>query len=178
MRKELLEIFAVGDKGEMDDDLSGDDEDQDSDDKKGDELHNRDNKPDAEKKKKKHYPGRVGLRCVHCARAKSTSKAARKSSFYPLRLSNIYREVCAWQRLHFKKCSHIPEGVRKRYEHFKSIDTSRGKTRYWETSAMKIGLKNNPKRYVISFYNRGVLQVLFCIAVYIITHLLTLHLQL
>lgn len=147
VRKELLEIFAVGDKGEMDDESSGDDEDQDSDDKKGVQLHNRDKMPDAEKKKK-HYPGRVGLRCVHCARAKSTSKAARKSSFYPLRLSNIYREVCAWQRLHFKKCSHIPEGVRKRYEHFKSIDTSRGKTRYWETSAVKIGLRDNPKRYV------------------------------
>ena len=165
MRKELLEIFAVGDKGEMDDESSGD-EDQDSDDKKGDELHNKDKKASTEKKKK-HCPGRVGLRCVHCARAKSTSKAARKSSFYPLRLSNIYREVCAWQRLHFKKCSHIPGEVRRRYEHFKSIDTSRGKTRYWETSAAKIGLKNNPKRYAFVFLHVGggfAFLLLYCCA--------------
>ena len=155
MRKELLEIFAVGDKGEMDDESSGDDEDQDGDDKKGVQLHNKDKDKKPATEKKKHYPGRIGLRCVHCARAKSTSKVARKSSFYPLRLSNIYREVCAWQRLHFKKCSHIPEGVRKRYEHFKSIDTSRGKTRYWETSAAKIGLKNNPKRYEFVFLHVG-----------------------
>lgn len=41
----------------------------------------------------KNYPGRVGFRCVHCAdcRRKSASKAA----FFPLRLTNIYREVCA-----------------------------------------------------------------------------------
>jgi hypothetical protein len=170
VRKELLEIFVVGDidKGEMDDESSGDDKDKDSDDDKDEDevqggmFYHRDKKPDAVKKgatdtrhltcrgsntvPTKHYPGRVGLRCVHCARAKSTSKTSRKSSFYPLRLSNIYREVCAWQRIHFKKCPHIPGGVRRRYEHFKSIDTSRGKTRYWETSAMKIGLQNNPKR--------------------------------
>ncbi len=92
----------------------------------------------------RHYPGRVGLRCVHCAnvRRKSTSKAA----FYPLRLKNIYREVCAWQRIHFKKCQHVPDGVRERYDHYKRIDTSRGKVRYWETSARKIGLRNNPDR--------------------------------
>lgn len=92
----------------------------------------------------RHYPGRVGFRCVHCAdiRRKSTSKSA----FYPLRLKNIYREVCAWQRIHFKKCPHVPDGVRERYDHYKRIDTSRGKVRYWETSARKIGLQNNPLR--------------------------------
>lgn len=92
----------------------------------------------------RHYPGRVGFRCVYCAdcRRKSASKAA----FFPLRLTNIYREVCAWQRIHFKTCPMVPESVREKYDHYKMIDTSRGKVRYWESSAKKIGLKNNPDR--------------------------------
>jgi hypothetical protein len=95
----------------------------------------------------RYYPGRVGLRCAHCAnvRRKSTSKAA----FYPLRLKNIYREVCAWQRIHFKKCPHVPDTVRERYDYYKRIDTSRGKVKYWESSARKIGLENNLDRYVL-----------------------------
>ncbi|KAL7546960.1 hypothetical protein ACHAWF_010278 [Thalassiosira exigua] len=111
----------------------------------------------------RHYPGRVGLRCVHCAhvrrrpssssssRSSSTSSAkgaakASKAAFYPLRLKNIYREVCAWQRIHFKKCRHVPPGVRERYDHYKRIDTSRGKVRYWEMSAKKIGVSDNTER--------------------------------
>lgn len=92
----------------------------------------------------RYYPGRVGLRCAHCAhvRRKSTSKAA----FYPLRIKNIYREVCAWQRIHFKNCKYVPHTVRQRYDHYKRIDPSRGKVKYWESSARKIGLENNPSR--------------------------------
>ncbi|KAL3826321.1 hypothetical protein ACHAXA_003645 [Cyclostephanos tholiformis] len=92
----------------------------------------------------RYYPGRVGLRCTHCAnvRRKSTSKAA----FYPLRLKNIYREVCAWQRIHFRKCPFVPDTVRERYDYYKRIDTSRGKVKYWESSARKIGLENNLDR--------------------------------
>ena len=52
------------------------------------------------------------------------------------------------QRIHFKNCRHVPAGVRKRYDHYKQIDTSRGKVRYWESSAKKIGLANNQNRYV------------------------------
>jgi len=94
----------------------------------------------------RHYPGRVGLRCVHCAHVRRRDKSASKAAFYPLRLKNIYREVCAWQRIHFKKCAHVPMEVRERYDHYKRIDTSRGKVRYWETSARRIGLQNNPNR--------------------------------
>lgn len=92
----------------------------------------------------RYYPGRVGLRCAHCAhvRRKSTSKAA----FYPLRIKNMYREVCAWQRIHFKNCKHVPHTVRQRYDHYKRIDPSRGKVKYWESSARTIGLENNPSR--------------------------------
>jgi len=42
----------------------------------------------------------------------------------------------------------VPESVREKYDHYKMIDTSRGKVRYWESSAKKIGLQNNPDRYV------------------------------
>jgi len=92
----------------------------------------------------RHYPGRVGFRCVHCADCRR--KTASKAAFFPLRLTNIYREVCAWQRIHFKTCPMVPASVRKRYDHYKQVDTSRGKVRYWETSAKKIGLQNNPDR--------------------------------
>ena len=102
----------------------------------------------------RHYPGRVGLRCTACANVRPNAKGpngkkvtvASKAAFYPLRLKNIYREVCAWQRIHFKKCPHVPDGVRARYDHYKQIDTSRGKVKYWESSARKIGLVNNPAR--------------------------------
>ena len=163
VRKDLLEIFVVPQTASED----SDDEMEDSDDEASSSTTKRSasntsnattitrttrrrsitvsaNPPSATEQR--YYPGRVGFRCVHCAnvRRKSTSKAA----FYPLRLKNIYREVCAWQRIHFKKCPHVPDGVRERYDHYKRIDTSRGKVRYWETSARKIGLRNNPDRYV------------------------------
>ncbi|KAL7508975.1 hypothetical protein ACHAXN_008105 [Cyclotella atomus] len=94
----------------------------------------------------RHYPGRVGFRCIHCANVRPTSAQTTKSSFYPLRLHNLYREVCAWQRIHFKNCPFVPKEVRGRYDWLKESDTSRGKVRYWEISAVKIGLVNNPDR--------------------------------
>ncbi len=83
------------------------------------------------------------MRCVYCANCKSK---ATKAAFYPIRLKNIYRETCAWQRIHFKKCHMVPSHVRQKYEHLKKTDLSRGKVRYWESSARKIGLMNNPER--------------------------------
>ena len=174
VRKELLEIFVIPQQTASDD---GDSEDEVDEDSNVDEVNEAsDDEDDSDFNTSKHvsndtittrhlrhrsidvstthpsasaqryYPGRVGLRCTYCAniRRKSTSKAA----FYPLRLKNIYREVCAWQRIHFKKCPHVPEAVRERYDHYKRIDTSRGKVRFWESSARKIGLENNPHRYV------------------------------
>ncbi|KAL3758464.1 hypothetical protein ACHAWU_004307 [Discostella pseudostelligera] len=172
VRKELLEIFVIPQQTASDD---GDSEDEVDEDSNVDEFNEAsDDEDDSDFNTSKHvsndtittrhlrhrsidvstthpsasaqryYPGRVGLRCTYCAniRRKSTSKAA----FYPLRLKNIYREVCAWQRIHFKKCPHVPEAVRERYDHYKRIDTSRGKVRFWESSARKIGLENNPHR--------------------------------
>lgn len=99
----------------------------------------------------RHYPGRVGFRCVHCANVRPSTAQATKSSFYPLRVHNLYREVCAWQRIHFKNCPFVPKEVRGRYDWLKQSDTSRGKVRYWEISAGKIGLVNNPDRCVYMF---------------------------
>ena len=174
VRKELLEIFVVPQKAASSDcdDDDDDDDDVEEEDDEDDGSCVKDTTTSASNESittrhlvtrrrsiavsssppstiaRRYYPGRVGLRCAHCAhvRRKSTSKAA----FYPLRLKNIYREVCAWQRIHFKKCPHVPDGVRERYDHYKRIDTSRGKVKYWESAARKIGLENNPDRSVVT----------------------------
>jgi hypothetical protein len=174
VRKELLEIFVVPQQAassDCDDDDDDDDDEEEDDEDDGSCVKDTPMSALNESMTTRHlvtrrrsiaasssppsttarryYPGRVGLRCAHCAhvRRKSTSKAA----FYPLRLKNIYREVCAWQRIHFKKCPHVPDGVRERYDHYKRIDTSRGKVKYWESAARKIGLENNPDRYVVIY---------------------------
>ncbi len=170
VRKELLEIFVVPQQAASSDCDDDDDDDEEEEDDEDDGSCVKDTLMSASNESittrnlvtrrrsiavsssppsttaRRYYPGRVGLRCTHCAhvRRKSTSKAA----FYPLRLKNIYREVCAWQRIHFKKCTHVPDGVRELYDHYKKIDTSRGKVKYWESAARKIGLENNPDRYV------------------------------
>ena len=176
VRKDLLEIFAVPQA-----DTTSDEEEEDSDENEEEGKRTRTRPTKKQKvsttksnatkstrnlvtrrrsitvpttlpttSEQRYYPGRVGLRCVHCANVPSKNKCT-KAAFYPLRLKNIYREVCAWQRIHFKKCKHVPVGVRERYDHYKQIDTSRGKVRYWESSARKIGLTNNPDRYVCVF---------------------------
>jgi hypothetical protein len=175
VRKELLEIFVVPQTSGSDTEEEEEEEEEDDEDFRVTKKSRRNNQPPsrlpttraaaarresfasatasmsesaiaAASSTQRHYPGRVGFRCVHCAdcRRKSASKAA----FFPLRLTNIYREVCAWQRIHFKTCPMVPESVREKYDHYKMIDTSRGKVRYWESSAKKIGLQNNPDRYV------------------------------
>ena len=48
--------------------------------------------------------------------------------------------VCKWQRIHFKKCRHIPLTVKKVYHHLKVSDKTRGKTSYWVSSAIELGL--------------------------------------
>ena len=180
VRKDLLEIFAVPQADTTTSDEEEEGEDSDDDEEEGKRTRTRTTKKQRISTTKKsnatkstrnlvtrrrsitvpttlpttseqrYYPGRVGLRCVHCANVPSKNKCT-KAAFYPLRLKNIYREVCAWQRIHFKKCKHVPVGVRERYDHYKQIDTSRGKVRYWESSARKIGLMNNPDRYVLCF---------------------------
>jgi hypothetical protein len=92
-------------------------------------------------KGRNYSSGRVGLRCVYCAhlprRARSGSTM---SSFYPKSLTDIYRSVCTWQRIHFRSCRHVPPQVREGYSHLKDSDRTRGKTRYWVSSAHRLGL--------------------------------------
>jgi hypothetical protein len=85
--------------------------------------------------------GRVGLRCVYCAHLPRRARTgSTMSSFYPKSLSDLYRSVCTWQRIHFRTCRHIPPQVREGYWQLKESDRTRGKTRYWVTSAQRIGL--------------------------------------
>lgn len=97
------------------------------------------------------FPGRVGLRCKYCAHiprsrqcngsgGEQSLKKATMSSFYPKSLGDLYRSVCTWQRVHFRACCHIPQNVKDHYWSLKDGDRTRGKTRYWVTSAMEMGL--------------------------------------
>ena len=130
VRAELLELFA----------LPGAHDEIASFDKKSTRSHssNRHNKNNVQNR---NCSGRVGLRCVYCAhlprRARSGSTM---SSFYPKSLTDIYRSVCTWQRIHFRSCRHIPPQVREGYAHLKESDRTRGKTRYWVSSARRLGL--------------------------------------
>lgn len=110
---------------------------------------------------------RVGFRCVHCAHlhpmlSRTSSQDDRYSTvidpessvqnpnspmnvFYPKSLSELYRLVCKWQRVHFKKCRHIPPSVKRMYQHLKATDKTRGKTKYWVSSALELGLIDDNK---------------------------------
>lgn len=90
------------------------------------------------------FPGRVGLRCVFCGtlHRRERSTGATMSSFYPRSVSDIYRSVCTWQRVHFRRCGHVPEETRKVYHELKEKDRTRGKTKYWIKSALELGLVN------------------------------------
>ena len=74
--------------------------------------------------------------------ATSCDVDATKADFYPRSLQQLYREVCTWQRVHFQHCRHIPKSVRDQYNHWKESDKTRGKTKYWESSARELGLVN------------------------------------
>ena len=93
--------------------------------------------------------GRVGLRCVHCAQARlrnaGSEGEAPMAVFYPKSISELYRLVTSWQRVHLRKCRNLPPSVRERYEETRQ-DKSRGKTQWWVTSAGQIGLVDCPSK--------------------------------
>lgn len=114
VRSELLEIFRAGDEEAM---------------------------PD--KQERFGTKARIGLRCVFCGRLPKRSKVGTTmSSFFPKSLNDIYRSVCTWQRVHFRTCRHIPEDTRQMYWKLKESDKSRGKTKYWVSSARRLGLED------------------------------------
>jgi hypothetical protein len=69
----------------------------------------------------RHFPGRVGLRCVYCANVPKKNQQA-MPYFYPKGLSDLYRSTCTWQRVHFKNCSYIPSSVKRKYYNLKESD--------------------------------------------------------
>lgn len=87
----------------------------------------------------RHFPGRVGLRCVYCANVPKKDQQS-MPYFYPKGLSDLYRSTCTWQRVHFKNCSYIPSSVKRKYYNLKESDKTRGKTAYWISSGKEVGL--------------------------------------
>ena len=87
------------------------------------------------------FGGRVGLCCVWCKNVPKREQMAH-SRIFPKTLEGLYRSVCGFQRIHFKNCGSVPRDVMDRYDFLKNTDKTRGKTKYWETSARAIGLVN------------------------------------
>jgi len=85
------------------------------------------------------FGGRVGLCCAYCKNVPKKEQMTH-SKIFPKSLGGLYRSVCGFQRIHFKNCGFVPRHVKDRYEFLKSADKTRGKTKYWETSASAIGL--------------------------------------
>ena len=77
-----------------------------------------------------------------------------KGTFHPKSLKDLYRSVMTWQRLHFRVCKHVPQQLKDEYWKHKESDQTRGKTTYWVTSAMRLGLKDiNEDRDGICYVN-------------------------
>lgn len=90
---------------------------------------------------------RVGIRCVFCQmqnRIYGQECDAPMAVFYPKSLSELYRLVTSWQRVHLRKCKSLPKHIRHHYQTLRENDKTRGKTHYWVTSAKRIGLKDSP----------------------------------
>lgn len=99
----------------------------------------------------KDKPGRVGLRCVFCSHLPRKDRSGTTMcTFYPKSLQDLYRSVMTWQRIHFKCCQHVSPEIRQEYWKNKE-DQSRGKTTYWVTSAMRLGLQDISGRTGICF---------------------------
>jgi hypothetical protein len=130
VRAELLELFALPEDGVSTNQVRG-----------SQSRSSRRTSTTITSSGRSYASGRVGLRCVYCAHLPRRARAgSTMSSFYPKSLSDLYRSVCTWQRIHFKSCRHIPPQVREGYWQLKESDRTRGKTRYWVNSAQRIGL--------------------------------------
>ena len=87
--------------------------------------------------------GRVGLRCLFCSHLPRKERAGTTMcTFYPKSLQDLYRSVMTWQRIHFRMCKHVPKDTQDAYWKHKESDQTRGKTEYWITSAMRLGLED------------------------------------
>ena len=87
--------------------------------------------------------GRVGLRCVFCSHIPRKQRT-NMSTVHPRNITELYRYVCTWQRVHFYSCPFVPMSTRDTYWNLKNKDKSRGKTKYWVESAKELGLIDCP----------------------------------
>mmetsp|Transcript_16413 Transcript_16413/g.20485 ORF Transcript_16413/g.20485 Transcript_16413/m.20485 type:complete len:332 (+) Transcript_16413:103-1098(+) len=109
--------------------------------------HNAENKPSPQQNNA-NAPSpspiiRVGIRCSFCASIPRKQRC-NMSTVHPKNLSDLYRSVCTWQRIHFHQCCWIPHDVRELYWKLKREDKTRGKTTYWVESAKRVGLMDCP----------------------------------
>jgi len=73
----------------------------------------------------------------------SSGSIAPMGTFFPKSLAEIYGLINTWQRVHFRKCRHVPPVVRRIFEDLKKTDKRRGSTKYWATAARQIGLADD-----------------------------------
>ncbi|KAL7531780.1 hypothetical protein ACHAXR_004225 [Thalassiosira sp. AJA248-18] len=95
------------------------------------------------------YDGTIGFRCRYCKNAPA-SERAEKSAVYPRSLERIYLANIRFQRDHVEHCTFIPKKVKDDYTRLKNCKGTRGKKKYWVTSAEKRGLCNGENGIVFS----------------------------
>ncbi|KAL3766369.1 hypothetical protein ACHAW5_000908 [Stephanodiscus triporus] len=89
------------------------------------------------------YAGTIGFRCRFCKGA-PPGERAEKSAVYPRSLERIYLSNIRFQRDHIMQCNYIPPSIKEEYTRLKnSKGVTRGKKKYWVTSAMRRGLCNS-----------------------------------
>jgi len=84
-------------------------------------------------------PGQVGIRCVHCARAKEVANGNAVS--YPYSISGIYESVREFQRLHMESCPNLPSSAKSKLAGFKgSSSLSSVLRKYYVLAAKALGM--------------------------------------
>ena len=91
-------------------------------------------------------PGRVGIRCKHCAHLPRSAKAKGAVS-YPNSIRIMNQAVRNWQRHHFGVCKEIPMAIKDRYDELKAgkrMHSSKASQEYWPRSCHELGLVDGP----------------------------------
>ena len=84
-------------------------------------------------------PGQVGIRCVHCARAKEVTCG--NAVAYPYSISGIYESVREFQRLHMDACPNLPSSAKTKLAGFKgSSSLSSVLRKYYVLAAKALGM--------------------------------------
>ncbi|KAL7505920.1 hypothetical protein ACHAXN_003329 [Cyclotella atomus] len=88
--------------------------------------------------------GRIGLRCVYCARLPPNSRAERNVT-YPSSISRLYNTVADMQHKHLEQCESIPPPVRQMVHRLSNSASRSGNVApktYWEASAKEFGMED------------------------------------